>query len=283
MVKLPSGDPLEFAGDVEIKPSLQPPAEIRLVVFDFDGTLSWLRHGWPMIMVEVLRGHWPARADEPPEDVDSLLLSEILSLNGKSTIFQLIRFVELARQRGAEPPTAESLCDEYQRRLDAAIAERTARIRQAEARPDDYVVHAGRAVLEHLHRQGVHLAILSSTVEHRVREEAELLGIAPFFGDRICGGTGDPTQFSKRDVFQRLLDETGSAGENLLSFGDGPTEIVHTKELGGLAIAVCSDENENGSGRFDRHKKEQLLAAGADAAIPDYRDACTLVDYLLQP
>ena len=56
--------------------------------------------------------------------------------------------------------------------------------------------------------------------------------------------------------------------------------IRSTKEIGGLAIAVCSDEDHNGSGVMDPFKQRQLLDAGADAAIPDFRDAIALVDYL---
>jgi 3-deoxy-D-manno-octulosonate 8-phosphate phosphatase KdsC-like HAD superfamily phosphatase len=123
--------------------------------------------------------------------------------------------------------------------------------------------------------------VLSTTTETRVKEEADLLQIAEFFGDRINGSGVDAAKFSKREVFERILREDGIAGENLLSLGDGPVEIADTKALGGLAIAVCSDEDHNGSGVMDPHKRAQLLAAGADAAIPDYRDAIAMVEHLL--
>ncbi len=93
---------------------------------------------------------------------------------------------------------------------------------------------------------------------------------------------GGPDGFSKLEVFQRLFQEEGIQGGHLLSFGDGPVEISATKELGGLAIAVCSDEDHNGSGVMDAFKRRQLLEAGADAAIPDFRDAIALVDFLRQ-
>ena len=93
-------------------------------------------------------------------------------------------------------------------------------------------------------------------------------------------------QFADRDVLllavlERLFDEEKIRGENLLSFGDGPVEIAATKQLGGLAIAVCSDEDHNGSGVMDPFKRRLLLDSGADAAIPDFRDANALVDHLL--
>jgi len=50
-------------------------------------------------------------------------------------------------------------------------------------------------------------------------------------------------------------------------------EIQNTKEVGGLAVAVASDEANNGSGRFDEWKRQRLLGVGADVVIPDFRDA----------
>jgi FMN phosphatase YigB (HAD superfamily) len=144
------------------------------------------------------------------------------------------------------------------------------------------VVFAARPLLERIKRDGMTPIILSSTIEHRVREEAEALGVASYFGRHIYGSPADPRQFSKKAVFERLMKEDGITGENLLSFGDGPVEIISTKELGGLAIAVCSDENHNGSGVMDAFKRKQLLDAGADAAIPDFRDANALLDVLLK-
>jgi hypothetical protein len=54
-------------------------------------------------------------------------------------------------------------------------------------------------------------------------------------------------------------------------------EIENTKEAGGLAVAVASDEANNGSGRMDPWKRQRLLGVGADVAIADYRDAPALL------
>ncbi|HEY6169373.1 MAG TPA: HAD family hydrolase [Verrucomicrobiae bacterium] len=276
MVSLP-----QFVGTVELRPTFTPRPQISHVVFDFDGTLSWLRHGWPEMMFQVFREVFPARAGESEGAIHDLLINLILSLNGKPTIFQMIRFADLVAERGGARPDPEALRQEYQRRLDVAIAERSGRILVGRATPDDFVVHGSRMLLEKLRHARITPVILSSTVEERVREEAALLGLSRYFGEHIYGGTGDASKFSKMDVFNRLLRSEGITGLHLLSFGDGPVEIANTKELGGLAIAVCSDEHHNGSGMLDPFKQRQLLDAGADAAIPDYRDALALMDYLL--
>lgn len=250
------------------------------VVFDFDGTLSWLRHGWPAIMLDVMRERLPRLRDESDAAADALLHGIIIGLNGRPTILQMMRFAEVVRERGGPALDPETLRAEYQRRLDREIAARSALIRSGRAAPDEFVVFAARALLERLTRDGLRLIVLSSTVEERVREEAELLGLSRYFGGRINGCVGDPTRFTKRAVFERILREDGIDGGRLLSFGDGPVELSDTKALGGLAIAVCSDEDRNGSGVCDPDKQRQLLAAGGDLAIPDFRDAIALVDRL---
>jgi len=84
-------------------------------------------------------------------------------------------------------------------------------------------------------------------------------------------------------VIENILAANRIEGRRLLSFGDGYVEIQNTKEVGGLAVAVASDEAHNGSGRVDPWKRRRLLGVGADVVIPDYRDAEPLLDYLLEP
>jgi hypothetical protein len=82
-------------------------------------------------------------------------------------------------------------------------------------------------------------------------------------------------------VIERILRENKIKGGQLLSFGDGYVEIENTKEVGGLAVAVASDEAHNGSGRVDEWKRQRLLGVGADVVIPDYRDGIVLMDCLM--
>ena len=271
-----------FTGTVELRPSFTR-REIGVVVFDFDGTLSWLRHGWPDIMYGLFDERLPRRPDDTEDAVRDALLDIVLGLNGNPTIRQMVRFAGLVLERGGTPPDPDALLSVYLGLLDAEIARRIARVRAGAARPEEYVVHGAFPLLAKLRDEGIPCAILSSTPEHRVKEEAEILGLAPYFGPRIHGGTGDPTRFRKMDVFRRILDGTGIDGSRLLSFGDGPVELSDTKALGGIAIAVCSDETRNGSGVMDAFKHRQLLQAGADAAIPDFRDAPALLDHLRHP
>jgi phosphoglycolate phosphatase-like HAD superfamily hydrolase len=269
-----------YTGQVELPRMLERRPRISHVVFDFDGTLSWLRHGWPEIMREVMQERLPQLPGDSDDSVRTLLSGIIHGLNGRPTILQMIRFADVVRQRGGPALVPEELRRSYQERLDERIAERIASIRDGSSERDAYLVFAVRPLLEKLVREGLTLVVLSSTVEERVRHEAEVLGLSAYFAGRIHGCVGDPEAFSKRAVFERLLLERGLSGDQLLSFGDGPVEILDTKRLGGTAIAVCSDEDDNGCGVINPVKREALLAAGADAAIPDYRDAAAVVDQL---
>ena len=104
-----------------------------------------------------------------------------------------------------------------------------------------------------------------------------MLDLTRYFGGRISGSAPSAAPFSKRAILDKILAEENVQGRRLLCFGDGPVEILHTRELGGLAVALASDENDNGSGRMDPLKRTQLLEAGAHVIVPDYRDAAALL------
>jgi phosphoglycolate phosphatase len=268
----------DFTGPLEVRPGFTPSSRISHVVFDFDGTLSWLRHGWPQIMCRLFREYVPLAGAESEGELQERLLTDILSLNGRPTIYQMQRCAELARERGGTAPDPEMLLGEYQRRLEAAIEERTRGITTGACRRDDFIVHGGRAMVELLAGRGMTMVILSGTVEPSVRQEAALLDLTRYFGEHIYGSRVDLAQWSKGEVLDRLIREEGLEGEHLLSFGDGPVEMQLTRKIGGIAIGVASDEEHNGSGKIDPHKRQQLLTAGADILIADYRDAVPLLE-----
>jgi hypothetical protein len=124
------------------------------------------------------------------------------------------------------------------------------------------------------------MIILSGSDEKDVRKEAKVLGLCDFFGTHIYGAPARGA-FSKRDVIERLMAEEGIEGSRLLAFGDGPVEIGFAKAVGGLAVGVASDEEENGSHYVDPVKRKHLIAAGADVIIPDYVDATDLLRQIL--
>lgn len=250
----------------EFSPGFRPHWPIRHVLFDFDGTLSFVRAGWAEVMTEMFMEKL-AGAER------ASVVESIMALNGKATIHQM---EWLAAQR-QESGTAQGYLDEFLRRLEMVIDERLAGDREK------LLVFGARALLETLTARGFTLHIASGTDERAVRSEAEALGIAHFFGGRIHGAQPDAMAFSKMEIIAAILRDYDLPGEALLSFGDGHIETANTKAVGGLAVAVASDEEQPGSGRVDAAKRVRLLAVGADVVIADYRNADALLETLLAP
>jgi len=271
-----------FAGLVEFGRDFQPRARISHVLFDFDGTLSLLREGWPQVMVPMFVEYLPARSGETEEARRQLCFEDIMRLNGKQTIYQMIQLAERIRERGGTPREPLWYKHEYLRRLDERIRHRVESLGNRSRKPEEFLVHGTRPLLDALQQRGVALYLASGTDEKFVKDEAAALEVARYFGERIYGAQDDYRQFSKKMVIERILREHQIPGAQLLSFGDGYVEIQNTKEVGGLAVAVASDEANNGSGRFDEWKRQRLLGVGADVVIPDYRDAGPLLESLFQ-
>ena len=266
---------------VELPAAVAPRPEISHVLFDFDGTLSLIRQGWPEVMVPMFVEVLPRLRGETDEQVEQMVLDDIMRLNGKQTIYQMIQLAERIQERGGQPRDPLWYKHEYLRRLEGHIGARTAGLESGEIRAEQLLVHGARPLLQHLRDRGLHLYLASGTDESAVKREAALLDITRDFGQNIYGAVDDYKQFSKKMIIDRILHEHGIPGRQLLSFGDGYVEIENTKQVGGLAVAVASDEAHNGSGRIDEWKRRRLLGVGADAVIPDFRDAISFVDYLL--
>jgi len=270
-----------FRGQVEFTAGFAPRPRISHVLFDFDGTLSLIRQGWPEVMVPMFVEMLPALPGETAQARRQMCFDDIMRLNGKQTIYQMIQLAERIRERGGTPREPLWYKHEYLRRLDERIHHRLDGLCRGTLRPDGLLVHGSRAILELLQRRGLPLYLASGTDEVFVKQEAERLGLTGYFGRHIYGAVDDYKQFSKKLVIARILRENRIDGAQLLSFGDGYVEIENTKEVGGLAVAVASDEANNGSGHFDEWKRQRLLGVGADVVIPDFRDAAALLKLVL--
>lgn len=271
-----------FRGKVELTPGFVPRPQISHVLFDFDGTLSLIRQGWPDVMVPMFTEMLPRLPGESEEQCRQLCFEDIMRLNGKQTIYQMIQFADRVKERGGVPRDPLWYKNEYLRRLDERISWRLNGLQQGKLKPDDLLVFGSRPLLENLQQRGVSMYLASGTDEPFVKKEASLLEVDKYFGPHIYGAKDDYRTFSKKMVIERILRENRISGEQLLAFGDGYVEIQNTKEVGGFAVAVASDEANNGSGNMDDWKRTRLLGVGADLVIPDFRDAIAVLDYLFQ-
>ena len=270
-----------FSGYVEFAPGFQPRPGITHVLFDFDGTLSLIREGWPATMLGMFVELLPPQTGDQPEAIRTMLFNDMMELNGKQTIYQMIRFAERVKERGGTPRDPLWYKHEYLNRLEEKIRERIRGLQERRTPAKEFLVLGSVQLLENLRARGLHLYLASGTDEPFVKREAELLGVASYFGPHIYGARDDYQAFSKKMVIERILAENSIPGDRLLAFGDGYVEIQNTKEAGGLAVAVASDEANNGSGKIDEWKRNRLLGVGADIVIPDYRDAEPLMEAIL--
>lgn len=257
----------------------QPP---RCALFDFDGTLSLIREGWPQVMipmmVDILKESGTGESDEELERVVTDFVTE---LTGRQTIYQMIRLAEELEKRGGAPADPQEYKNRYLDLLMEKIRHRRRRLRNGEARPADYLVPGSVQMLRALREHGVQLYLASGTDEQYVREEARLLELDGFFGGHIYGAREDYANHSKRMVIQRILRENQIDGASLVGFGDGYVEIENVKSCGGIAVALATDE-ANPGGAPDPWKRTRLRAAGADLSVPDFRDWRILIRCLFQ-
>ncbi|MBM3901742.1 MAG: HAD family hydrolase [Verrucomicrobia bacterium] len=269
-----------FTGLVEFRQGFQKRTGLTHILFDFDGTLSLIRQGWPDIMVPLFTEILPPLPDETDEQRRQLAFEDIMRLNGKQTIYQMIQLAERVRERGGTPGEPLDYKHEYLRRLDERIRHRVEGIQAGTIPRGEFTVFGTRALLEALSTRGLSLYLASGTDEQFVKAEAEALGLTHYFKGHIYGAQDDYKKFSKKMIIDRILAENRIPGDSLLAFGDGYVEIENTKQVGGFAVAVASDEANNGSGRFDPWKHQRLMGVGADLCIPDYRELDALMETL---
>ena len=250
------------------------------VLFDFDGTLSLVREGWPEVMipmmVEILL---ETGTEESAEELGVIVEKFVMELNGKQTIYQMIRLAEEIRKRGGSPEEPLDYKHLYHDLLMERIRNRREDLRSGKCAPEAMLVPHSFDILKNLRARGVQMYIASGTDEPYVKEEAELLGLTNFFGETIYGAVDDFKTFSKAQVIERILETNKVDGRKLLGFGDGYIEIQNIKEHSGIAVAVASDESGR-SGEPDQWKRKRLIGVGADVVVPDYREHEALLELI---
>ena len=243
--------------------------DARVVLFDFDGTLSLIRSGWmdvmvPM-MVEILGD---LHTGETEEQLRRVVEELVWRLTGKETIYQMIAFADAIRARGGTPLDPLVYKKMYLDRLWEKIESRVEGLRKGDADPEHYLVPGARALLGHLKQRGLKMYLASGTDEIYMKEEARLLGITGFFEGGVYGALDDYKSFSKAILIQRILSSAEFTGRQILVFGDGYVEIEEVKNVGGVAVGVASEEPA--CTRVDPWKRQRLIGVGADYIVPNF-------------
>src|SRR5438270_12520100 len=149
---------MELGGEIEVVRADFPKGRFRSALFDFDGTLSLIREGWPQVMipmmVDVLRQVGAAESDA----VLSAAVEEfVMRLNGRQTIYQMIQLADEVRQRGGTPLEPLAYKHRYHELLMERIRDRLGALEAGTASPEDWTVPGSHALLAELRRRGLTL------------------------------------------------------------------------------------------------------------------------------
>src|SRR5207249_1794118 len=176
-----------------------PRGRFRSVLFDFDGTLSLIREGWPQVMipmmVEVLQ---ETGTTETETELSTAVENFVMRLNGRQTIYQMIQLADEVRRRGGRPLEPLAYKHRYHDLLMRRVQGRLEALRSGQATPEEWTVPGSHALLENLRRRGLPLYLASGTDLKYVRHEAELLGLTKYFGEHVYGALDDYQNFSKQ-------------------------------------------------------------------------------------
>src|SRR5205807_6851604 len=130
----------------------------RVVLFDFDGTLSLVRTGWMQVMVpmmvEILA---ELKTGETEEELRRVIEDFVWRLTGKETLYQMIELAEQVKRRGGSPLEPLLYKRRYLDRLSAVIRDRVEGLRSGACPPGRYLVPGSRELLEGLRERGLRL------------------------------------------------------------------------------------------------------------------------------
>lgn len=249
-------------------------AAARLVVWDFDGTVSLLRAGWAEIMSGLFLEKWRATVDpRAPDEEQERLKQDLLRLNGHPPIHQMMDFADQVRRRGAIPEAPEAYHEAFQDRLSRRIRERLEESRRIGG--DAGLVPGTRRLLENLQQAGVRQHLLSGTARADLLVEVQELGLSRFFPPRHIHGPGPgDTTFRKAFVMVELQQSTGFSPDEIACIGDGRVEMVEANRLGFYTLGVACPETETAQNSTtpDPTKLALLQDAGARSVVRDYLD-----------
>ena len=253
--------------------------KIRFALFDFDGTLSTLRHGWESIMeplmLEMIAGKTP---------IDEGLVREVREYidqsTGIQTYYQMKWLAEAVKRHGRNKGAPDDpwwYKAEYNRRLMELVGKRKSAISAGERRPEDFLIKGSIEFLKSLTDAGVEIYAASGTDHPDVCKEAELLGLNKYFRE-IRGAPLGKSDCSKEGVLRMLAAENGLLGPELVVIGDGKVEISLGREAGAVTLGVASDEDRLSG--VNPIKRERLVKAGAHAITGDFEKVDEIMEWL---
>ena len=251
----------------------------RVVLFDFDGTLSLIRSGWMHVMVpmmvEILSD---LKTGETDAQLQAVVEDFVWKLTGKETIYQMMAFADAVKHRGGDALEPLVYKKMYLDLLWTKVCDRVEELRAGRVSPEKYLVPGSRALLEALKERGMKMYLASGTDEIFMKEEARLLDVDRYFDGGVYGALDDYKSFSKGILIRNILATAEYTGDEFLVFGDGYVEIEEVKQVGGVAVGVATLEPECRA--IDDWKRTRLIGVGADYIVPNYLSRDELISTL---
>src|SRR5947207_13030492 len=142
--------------EIEILNPGLPRGRFRSVLFDFDGTLSLIREGWPQVMIPMMVEELRATGTAETEaELTSAVEEFVMRLNGRQTIYQMMQLSDEVRRRGGTPLDPVEYKHRYHDRLMERIRGRREDLASGRATPEEWTVPGTHALLEALRRRGL--------------------------------------------------------------------------------------------------------------------------------
>ncbi|MHB9133248.1 MAG: HAD family hydrolase [Armatimonadota bacterium] len=257
-----------FAPFTVLTPLSADRPRLRAVLFDFDGTISTLRHGWEEIM-SPLMAEMIAGPTEPTDALRREVAAYIDHSTGIQTIHQMVWLADTVARYGLNPDVHDAWWykAEYNRRLLEPVNARAATVLSGQVPAEQFMMAGAQSFLDNLKAAGIAMYVASGTDHPDVMREVGTLGLTGYFTE-VAGAPVGAMDCSKEAVLRRLVQEAGLAGPEVLVIGDGRVEITLGREVGALTLGVATDElNRQG---VNPVKFARLAKAGAHAIVGDF-------------
>ena len=253
--------------------------QIKAALFDFDGTLSTLRHGWEKIMeplmLEMISGK---------TEIDNELVKEVReyidSSTGIQTYYQMKWLAEAVARHGRNPEASSDpwwYKKEYNDRLMEPVEKRIEKIMRGDSSASDFMIKGSMEFLQALSDRDIDIYAASGTDDPDVKKEAEVLGLGKYFKE-ISGAPLGRADCSKEAVLGRLVNDNKLHGSELVVIGDGKVEIALGRMVGAITLGVASNEEERSG--VNHVKRERLMKAGAHSIVGDFEQLEELLSWM---
>jgi len=258
--------------------------KLRAAIFDFDGTISTLRHGWEEVMepfmIEMITGALNSADNKWNKKIIQDVKQYINESTGIQTIFQMQWLADAVKKYGKNPfaPTDPWWYKaEYNRRLIEIVNKRIKEIISGDKKPEDFLIAGSKELLEAFKKNGIENYAASGTDNPDVLNEARILGVDIYFKE-IAGAPVGIANCSKEAVLKKLILDYGLKGLEVVVIGDGKVEISLGREAGAITLGVASCE-EKLSG-INPVKRQRLVNAGAHAIVGDFLEKDKILEWL---